>query len=89
MVTVRCGQWATEPEALAAGAQSIVTLEEQIADAVPWTPDLPYLYTARVTLRAGSDPADEIEVRFGFRTVELREAQLLLNAVRWAGAAQQ
>lgn len=46
-----------------------------------WTPENPRLYTLNVRLDQGGS-RDEVSVRFGFRTIELREDGLYLNGVR-------
>lgn len=50
------------------------TLTLHVADPRWWSPEQPHLYTLAV--RAGED---QQQVRFGFRTIEARDGQLLLN----------
>ena len=44
-----------------------------------WTPENPALYTAKVSLRIAEQIVDEKVVRFGFRTIEAKDAKLYLN----------
>jgi beta-galactosidase len=68
-------------EAVGAGATATVRLDaEPIERPAPWTAETPNLYTLLVTLR--SPEGRVIEVRrhpVGFRTVEIRGRQLLVN----------
>ncbi|MBP3227695.1 MAG: beta-galactosidase [Bacteroidaceae bacterium] len=45
----------------------------------PWTAETPNLYNLRVTLRCGGQVAESFQQRVGFRTVEIKDAQLLVN----------
>ncbi|MHB1455491.1 MAG: glycoside hydrolase family 2 TIM barrel-domain containing protein [Armatimonadota bacterium] len=49
---------------------------------IPWSPDNPSLYTAKVTLLSGDQPADCDFYRFGFRSIEVADGKLLLNGER-------
>ena len=44
-----------------------------------WTAETPYLYTLRATLKAGDRVVEVIPTRVGFRKVELRGSQILVN----------
>lgn len=51
----------------------------ELPDATPWSPDVPKLYTARVTCTVGKK-SDTAEVCFGLRTIEVKSGEgLLLN----------
>ncbi len=50
-----------------------------VDDALPWSPQDPQLYTCRVELVRNGEVIDEKDVRFGFRTLEYRENDFLLN----------
>lgn len=63
----------------AAGGRAELLLEHVIADARPWSPDEPNLYTASLELRADDQIADETTARFGFRKIEAKDGRLLLN----------
>jgi len=47
-----------------------------------WNPESPALSRLRVELRRGSECTDRVEVRFGFREVEIRGNDLYLNGNR-------
>ena len=44
-----------------------------------WTPDTPFLYTARVKLKQRAQVLDELTVRFGMREIAATGNKLLLN----------
>lgn len=44
-----------------------------------WTAETPYLYTLRLTAYSGNDISEVIPVKVGFRKIEIRDAQLLVN----------
>lgn len=69
------GSITIDPVRLAPGEETELRCEGVVSPVMRWSPDHPTLYTARLAL-AG---AEEREIRFGFRTVETRGAQLLLN----------
>ncbi len=47
--------------------------------ALPWSPETPNLYRARVTLQRSGQPLDLVEERFGFRDLEISGRKLFLN----------
>ena len=55
------------------------TLTLSVPTVQPWHPDTPALYTARVCVLHSGQPVDVTEHRFGFRSVETRNGQILLN----------
>ncbi len=61
------------------GAEMEVELRGVVEGVEPWSPDSPRLYTARVKLTVEGQVADEVDVRFGFRRIEVGEGGLLLN----------
>ena len=65
-----------------AGDEVTLEMEQAVAGPEKWSAENPYLYTLLVTLK---DPAgDVLEVqscRVGFRQVELRDGQMLVNGV--------
>ncbi|MDR1789698.1 MAG: beta galactosidase jelly roll domain-containing protein [Opitutaceae bacterium] len=81
------GQTLSAPYSAAPGAATSVTLSADIPSsaAVPWSPDNPVLHPLRLSLDGKPPP---LENTFGFRSVEIRDARLLLNGkpVRLAGA---
>ncbi|MGC9349475.1 MAG: GNAT family N-acetyltransferase [Anaerolineae bacterium] len=50
-----------------------------VPDATPWSPDEPELYQVVVMLQVDGLTVDTQRFRIGFRTIEAREGQLLLN----------
>ena len=44
-----------------------------------WTAETPYLYTLRATLKEGSKVSEVIPIKVGFRKIELKNAQILVN----------
>lgn len=44
-----------------------------------WTAETPYLYTLRATLKDGSKVSEVVPVKVGFRKIELKNAQILVN----------
>ena len=44
-----------------------------------WTAETPYLYTLRATLKNGNTISEVVPVKVGFRKIELKNAQILVN----------
>ena len=67
---------------LAPGDEAVVEMQAAVADPLKWSSETPDLYTVLLTVK---DPAGQvIEVereRFGFREVEIRDAQIFVNGV--------
>jgi beta-galactosidase len=62
--------------------ESQVQIEQRIPEPRQWTAETPDLYTLLLTLSDASGAALEvITSKVGFRTVEIRDSQLLLNGV--------
>lgn len=55
---------------LSPGESKVIEQKLKIADAKPWSPDSPNLYTADISLIENSRTIDEMAQRFGFRTVQ-------------------
>lgn len=51
----------------------------EVASPNKWTAETPYLYTLRATLKEGIKVLEVIPVKVGFRKVELKNAQILVN----------
>jgi len=70
-------------ETLAVNLESgtgIVSLERSFANVRQWSAEIPNLYTLTLTLKNGSDQVIEtLRQDVGFRTVEIRDARLLVN----------
>ena len=56
-----------------------LTLTDRCSGVKPWSAETPELYTLRVEARTAKGVAESTSVAFGFRTVEIRDAQLLVN----------
>ncbi len=65
---------------LAPGAESLVLLKGEVSNPLKWSSEKPNLYTAVFLLKNEKGEIIEIEsARIGFRKVEIRNGQLLLN----------
>ena len=73
---IEVARCAVDPVKLAPGEETELRCEGTVSPVSCWSPDSPTLYTARLML-AGTEERD---IRFGFRTVEARGEQLLLNS---------
>ncbi|MBR0036458.1 MAG: DUF4981 domain-containing protein [Bacteroidales bacterium] len=51
----------------------------QVENPHKWTAETPYLYTLRATLKSGQQVLQVVPVRVGFRKIEVRDAQVLVN----------
>lgn len=51
----------------------------QLENPNKWTAETPYLYTLRATLKDGSKVSEVVPVKVGFRKIELKNAQILVN----------
>lgn len=69
----------SRPTALDQGSEGSLAVQGGVLGVIPWSPDRPTLYTARVELGADGWLADEQTVRLGFRTIAARDGKLLLN----------
>ena len=67
---------------LAAGDEGAVEMEAEVAEPLKWSSETPHLYTVLLVLKDPSGRVIEVEQsRFGFREVEIRDAQLFVNGV--------
>ncbi len=67
-------------EYIAPGAESIVKMSAGVNAPLKWSAEFPHLYTVVLLLRNDSGEVIEIEsTKFGFRKVEIKGGQLLLN----------
>lgn len=65
--------------ALEPGEHSEINLSATIPDIDPWSPESPNLYDLTVSLTREGDVVDARTITIGFRTIETRDGQLLLN----------
>ncbi len=61
------------------GKDQTVTLELTVDSPQAWSPDHPYLYTLKASLSQEGEVIDHLTECFGFRTIEAKAGQLLLN----------
>ena len=73
-------------QSVKAAPQTSVTLN--VANPSKWTAETPYLYTLKATLKNGANTVEVIPLKVGFRKIEIKNAQLLVNgqAVLFKGA---
>ncbi len=70
------------PTDLAARVDTVASLTANVAAPQKWSCETPYLYTVVLTLKNAAGEIIEVErCRFGFRKVEIRDAQLFVNGV--------
>jgi len=67
---------------VAPGARTVRSLSLSLAQASPWSPDSPSLYSLAASLEAGGQ-TDSITARFGVRKIEARGREILLNGRRF------
>ena len=53
--------------------------EVSVADVKPWTAETPTLYNLYITLKKGNNVLEVIPQRIGFRHIEIKDGQLLVN----------
>ena len=63
-------------EVKGAGKQSSVI---RVYNPNKWTAETPYLYTLRATLKEGGKVTEVVPLKVGFRKIELKNSQLLVN----------
>ena len=51
----------------------------QVENPKKWSAETPYLYTLRATLKDGSQTSEVVPMKVGFRKIELKNAQILVN----------
>ena len=54
-------------------------LTSQISNVKAWTAETPYLYTLQITLKQGDKVLEVVNQRVGFRHIEIKGGQLLVN----------
>ncbi|MFC1564944.1 glycoside hydrolase family 2 TIM barrel-domain containing protein [candidate division KSB1 bacterium] len=67
-------------ELIHGGDEAIITMTAEVEDPLKWSAEHPYLYTILLTLKNENDEVLEvIPNRIGFRKVEIKGGQLLVN----------
>ena len=64
-------------QSVKAAPQTIVTFD--VANPNKWTAETPYLYTLKATLKNDANVVEVIPVKVGFRKIEIKDAQVLVN----------
>ena len=54
-------------------------LNATVENAKPWTAETPYLYTLEIAVKKGAETTEVIKQRVGFRHIEIKGGQLLVN----------
>ncbi len=67
--------------ALAAGEEKAVPLNLKVANPAKWTAETPNLYTAVLTLTAGTQGTEILSARVGFRKIEIKGPVFTINGV--------
>lgn len=73
---------AAEKVAAAATAETKVALSAKVPNPQKWSAEYPHLYTLLLTLKAGGKTLEVIPVKVGFRKVEIKNGDLLVNGKR-------
>ncbi len=60
-------------------AKDLCELDLKVTEPQKWTAETPYLYTVRTTLLDGQKETEVIPVKTGFRKIEIKNAQFLVN----------
>jgi beta-galactosidase/evolved beta-galactosidase subunit alpha len=77
------GDWPRAAVTVARGDEAAVVLERSVDDALSWTAETPNLYTLVLALRdPGGAVTETVSCRVGFRTVEVKEGNILVNGKR-------
>lgn len=61
------------------GGSGQVSTTIDLAEPHKWTAETPYLYTLRATLKDGGKVSEVVPIKVGFRKIELKDAQVLVN----------
>jgi beta-galactosidase len=56
-----------------------LSAEMQVAEPAKWTAETPHLYALTATLKDGNKVVEVIPVKVGFRKIEMKNAQILVN----------
>ena len=56
-----------------------INTEIAVENPFKWTAETPYLYTLRASVKGGSETTEVIPLKVGFRKIELKDSQILVN----------
>ena len=80
---VESGEFATALGTSASGTavanSTLYTLHTQLPNIKPWTAETPNLYTLFIILKKGKEALEVVKQRVGFRHIEIKGGQLLVN----------
>lgn len=68
-----------ENKEIAGGEEFLFSKEIRFSEVVQWTPKNPKLYFVTATIYEGEKAVDDLIDRFGFRQVEIKDKDILLN----------
>ena len=82
------GETLTAKVTCRAGKTAVATFETRSKGIEPWSPDTPKLYTCKATLTRSKTLLHTVTERYGYRTMETRNTEILLNGkpLRLVGA---
>ncbi|MFX1323000.1 MAG: glycoside hydrolase family 2 TIM barrel-domain containing protein, partial [Promethearchaeota archaeon] len=61
-------------------AEVVINMEVNVKNPIKWSAEIPYLYTIVLVLKDNHGEIIEVEsCKFGFRTVEIKNSQILIN----------
>ena len=61
--------------------EQVITLKSLVKNPLKWTAETPHLYTMVLTLKKENKPIEMVSHKIGFRNVEMKNGQLLVNGV--------
>jgi beta-galactosidase len=64
---------------VAPGEQAAAPIDAVVGEVLTWTAETPHLYTVTVALHGDGQVVQATSVRTGFRTIEIKDEQLLVN----------
>ncbi|MBO4892748.1 MAG: DUF4981 domain-containing protein [Prevotella sp.] len=72
--------FAVEAQLLDAGGTKVAEgLKATVANAKPWSAEVPNLYTLLIYIKKGNEVVEVVKQRVGFRHIEIKGGQLLIN----------
>ena len=78
---IKGGLLTTEISSIAPGEKITATVSAGNLSISPWTAETPNLYTVLITLKAGGKILSFRSLKTGFRTIELKNGNILVNGV--------
>ncbi|VGO19754.1 glycoside hydrolase family 2 TIM barrel-domain containing protein [Pontiella sulfatireligans] len=75
----KIGSVSTTIQSLEAGAEKTIALEIPVKNPAKWTHETPNLYSVFIVQQRGGETIEAVACRTGFRKVEIKDSQVLLN----------